>query len=119
MLRNKNKTKQFAKRRRQLRTRAKVSGTAKIPRLNISKSLTNLYLQLIDDGQGKTLISLHSKSLKATGNKTQVAKLAGTALAKKALEKKISRCVFDRGASIYHGRVKAAAEGARQAGLKF
>jgi large subunit ribosomal protein L18 len=116
---DKNKIKQAAKHRRQLRSRAKISGTAKIPRLNLSRSLNHLYLQLIDDAKGKTLVSLYTKSLKAKGNKTEIAKLAGKELATLAQAKKISRCVFDRGSSLYHGRVKAIAEAARQAGLKF
>ena len=85
--------KQQSKKRRQLRARAKISGTAKIPRLNITKSLNYIYLQLIDDIQGKTLVSIHSKSLKVKGKKTNIAKQAGQALARKALDKKITRCV--------------------------
>ncbi len=119
MLHNKNKIKQSLKLRRQKRTRAKIKGTAECPRLSVSKSLHYVYLQLIDDERGKTLVSLHSKSLKAKGTKTEIAKLAGVELAKKALAKKINRCVFDRGAGKYHGRIKAVAEGARQGGLKF
>ena len=119
MLKNQNKIKHITKRRRQLRTRAKIFGTAKIPRLNVSKSINHIYLQLIDDKQGKTLVSLHSKFLKNKGTKSEIAKLAGKELAAKAKEKKISQCVFDRGASVYHGRVKAVAEGAREGGLKF
>ena len=119
MLHNQNKIKQLAKLRRKMRTRAKIKGTAQRPRLNVSKSLKYIYLQLIDDEHGKTLVSVHSKSLKAKGTKTEIAKLTGQELAKKALAKKITQCVFDRGASKYHGRVKAVAEGARQGGLKF
>ncbi|NCP17093.1 50S ribosomal protein L18 [Candidatus Kuenenbacteria bacterium CG_4_9_14_3_um_filter_39_14] len=113
------KIRRQAKKRRQLRTRAKIFGTAKVPRLNVSRSLKHIFLQLIDDQRGKTLASLHSQSLKAKGNKTAIAKLAGLAIAQKAKDKKISRCVFDKGAALYHGRVKAVAEGARQGGLKF
>jgi large subunit ribosomal protein L18 len=119
MLNNKNKIKDIAQRRRQLRTRAKIFGTAKIPRLNVSKSLKHVYLQLIDDEKGKTLVSFHTKSLKNKASKIELAKLAGGQLAAKAKEKKISRCVFDRAGSVYHGRVKAVAEGAREGGLKF
>lgn len=119
MLKNKNKIKQQLKRRRQLRTRAKIFGTAKIPRLNVSKSLNHVYLQLIDDDSQKTLVAVHSKAFAHKGGKSEIAKLAGLEIAKKAKDKKISRCVFDKGASIYHGRVKAAAEGAREGGLKF
>ena len=119
MLNNHNKIKQAAKLRRQLRTRAKIFGTAKIPRLNVAKSLNHIYLQLIDDHKKKTLVSFHSKSLPAQGNKTDIAKLAGKELALKAKDKKITKCVFDRSSSVYHGRVKAVADGAREAGLKF
>lgn len=119
MLNNKEKIKQLAKLRRQLRTRAKISGTAKVPRLNISKSLNNIYLQLIDDQHNKTLIGVHSKTLKNKGTKVEVAMATGKALAEKALARKIATCVFDRSYAQYHGRVKAAAEGARQGGLKF
>ena len=114
-----SKIKRQAKKRRQLRVRAKIFGTAKIPRLNVSRSIRHIFLQLINDQAGKTLVSLHSKSLKANGSKTEIAKLAGLAIAQKAKDKKISRCVFDKGAALYHGRVKAVAEGARQGGLKF
>ena len=113
------KIRRQAKKRRQLRTRAKIFGTAKIPRLNVSRSIRHIFLQLINDQAGKTLVSLHSKSLKANGSKTEIAKLAGLAIDQKAKDKKISRCVFDKGAALYHGRVKAVAEGARQGGLKF
>ncbi len=119
MLTNKDKIKRISKKRRQLRTRAKVFGTAKRPRLNVTKSLNHIYLQLIDDHKGKTLVSFHSKSLKAKGNKTELAKLAGQELAAKAKDKKITNCIFDRASSVYHGRIKAVAEGARQGGLKF
>jgi len=119
MLRDKNKIKQAAKKRRQCRTRAKIFGTAKLPRLNITKSLNHLYLQLIDDQKGKTLVSLHTKNLKIKGAKVDVAKSAGQKLAEQALSRKIDKCVFDKASYLYHGRVKAAAEGARQAGLKF
>ena len=119
MLKNKNKTKQDAKIRRQARTRAKIFGTAKHPRLNETKSLNNIYLQLINDENSKTLVSIHSKSLKVKGTKTEIAHAAGLALAKKSLDKKITTCVFDRSSSVYHGRVKAVAEGARAGGLKF
>lgn len=114
-----SKIKSQAKKRRRLRVRAKIFGTAKVPRLNVSRTIKHIFLQLIDDQTGKTLVSVHSKSLKAKGNKTEIAKLAGLAIAHKAKDKKISHCVFDKGAALYHGRVKAVAEGARQGGLKF
>ena len=105
MPKNKNKIKQQAKTRRKLRTRAKIFGTSKFPRLNVSKSLNHIYLQLIDDQKKKTLVSLHSQSLKIKGTKTEVAKQAGLELAQKALAQKIKNCVFDRGSAIYHGRI--------------
>jgi large subunit ribosomal protein L18 len=111
--------KQLRKKRRQARTRAKISGTSKVPRLNIAKSLNFVYLQLIDDQKKVTLASVHSKQLKKKGTKVEIANQAGLELAKAAADKKITTCVFDRGSSPYHGRVKAAAEGARTGGLKF
>ena len=86
-----SKIKSQAKKRRRLRVRAKIFGTAKVPRLNVSRSLKHIFLQLIDDQKGKTLVSLHSKSLKAKGNKTEIAKLAGLAIARQAKDKKISQ----------------------------
>ena len=105
--------------RRQKRTRAKISGTAERPRLNVSRSNRYLYLQLIDDVNGLTLAAVHSKSLKTKGSKTEIGFEAGKILAQKAVEKKISEVVFDRGAKKYHGRVKSVADGARDSGLKF
>lgn len=106
--------------------RARVFGSKKQPRLNVSRSLRYIFAQLIDDEKGETLLSVHSKSLKAnikeTGErkgKVAVAYLVGRELAKRALEAKIKRVVFDRGGNQYHGRVKAVAEGAREGGLEF
>ena len=119
MLSNKHKIKLQSRFRRQLRTRAKINGTSQCPRLNVSKSLNHVFLQLIDDIHGKTLVSLHSKSLKMKGTKTEIAQATGKKLAQQALAQGIKTCIFDRGPAKYHGRVKAAAEGARQGGLKF
>ncbi len=119
MFNNKYKIKLINRRRRQLRTRSKISGNSQCPRLNVSKSLRHVFLQLINDENGKTLVSLHSKSLRMKGNKTVVAQAAGKKLAQQALAQGIKKCVFDRGRSRYHGRIKAVAEGARQGGLKF
>lgn len=119
MLKNKEKIKQAAKKRRQIRTRAKIFGTAKRPRLSVSRSLHHLYLQMIDDEAGKTLVSLHTRNLKDKGTKTAIAEAAGLAFAKAALDKKINTCIFDRAGYKYHGRVKALAEGLRKGGLKF
>ena len=104
--------------RRRNRIRAKVSGTASIPRLAVFKSLKYIYAQLIDDENGVTLAAATSKGMKAEG-KTSAAVIVGTEIAKKGAEKKISKVVFDRGGYIYTGRVKALADGAREGGLIF
>ena len=98
---------------RHKRIRARVSGTDKTPRLCVFKSNQYIYAQLIDDQKGSILVSV-KKDLKV-----DQAQKAGEEIAKKALEKKIDKVVFDRSGYKYHGRVKALAEGARQAGLKF
>ncbi|MFA6047957.1 MAG: 50S ribosomal protein L18 [Parcubacteria group bacterium] len=103
---------------RKRRIRAKVSGTAKKPRLAVFKSLMSIEAQLIDDAKGITLLHSHSKNLKIK-NGIEGAKKVGTDIAKKALAKKITEAVFDRGGYKYHGKVKAVAEGAREGGLKF
>lgn len=100
------------------RTRAKIMGTALRPRLTVSRSNRGLYLQLIDDEKGYTLVSASVKELKAQkATKTEEALLLGQHLAKKAAEAGIKEAVFDRRSYKYHGRVKAAAEGARGGGL--
>ncbi len=117
-------SKNLTRQRRHKRVRGKVVGTPQRPRLNVYRSLTNIYAQIIDDAAGKTLAAASSldKEIKAqmgnAGNQA-AAKLVGELLAKKALEKGIETVTFDRGGYIYHGRVKALAEGAREAGLKF
>lgn len=104
--------------RRAKQTRAKIKGTAIRPRLAVSRSNKNLYLQLIDDEQGHTLVSAAVKELKSKKiTKTEQATLLGQLLAKKAIEAGIKEVLFDRRFYKYHGRVKAAAEGAREAGL--
>lgn len=118
------KAKRVRRERRHARVRSRVAGTAERPRLSVSRSLQNVFLQLIDDDAQKTIFSITSKGLKAgKGNaykgKTALAYEAGLALAKKAAGKKIKTVCFDRGGYAYHGRVKAAAEGARAGGLKF
>ncbi|MDD2257985.1 50S ribosomal protein L18 [Candidatus Falkowbacteria bacterium] len=105
--------------RRHGRVRAKISGTAARPRLSVFRSNKGLYLQLIDDVAGKTLVSARTKELKETGKKIDSAAALGKLLAEKAQAKKISAVVFDRSCYKYHGRVKAVAEGAREGGLKF
>ncbi|ABW18070.1 50S ribosomal protein L18 [Alkaliphilus oremlandii] len=109
---------------RHQRVRNKITGTPERPRLNVYRSLTNIYVQLIDDVAGKTLVAASSldKEIKdqvsATGN-AEAAKLVGQLVGKRALEKGIDTVTFDRGGNIYHGRIQALAEGAREAGLKF
>jgi large subunit ribosomal protein L18 len=115
---NKDKAKQSAKNRRAARVRAKITGTAERPRLTVFKSNTGMFVQIIDDTQGKTLVSAHSKQIKA-GNKTAVSFELGKALAAKAKDKGIQAVVFDRGSNLYHGRIKAIADGAREGGLEF
>ncbi|MFA5542498.1 MAG: 50S ribosomal protein L18 [Bacilli bacterium] len=107
---------------RHLRIRKNISGTPSIPRLNVFKSNTNIYAQIIDDVNGVTLVSASSidKELKlANGSNVEAAKQVGTLVAKRALKLNIEKVVFDRGGYLYHGRVKAIAEAAREAGLKF
>lgn len=107
--------------RRHLRVRRKVSGTAERPRLCVYRSNTNLYVQIIDDAQGKTLVSCSTldKDIKTKYANKEAAKEIGTMIAKKAKAKKITTVVFDRGGYIYHGVVKELAEAAREGGLKF
>lgn len=113
-----------ARYRRHRRVRGRVSGTPSRPRLSVYRSLSYIYAQVIDDTQGLTLASASTleKELqeKANGvNKTEAARQVGAAVAQRAKEKAITQVVFDRGGYRYHGRVKALAEGARQAGLEF
>ena len=107
--------------RRHKRVRTKVVGTAKNPRLNVYRSLTNLYAQIIDDTTGTTIVSASTldKEIKTKGSNKQAAKEVGALIAKRALDKKIKTVVYDRGGYIYHGVIKELAEAAREAGLKF
>ena len=109
---------------RHARIRKRVSGTAEKPRLNVFRSLNHIYVQIIDDENGKTLLSASTldKSVAAvaeTSNKQQKATDVGKLIAERALAQGITTVVFDRGGHIYEGRVKALAEAAREAGLKF
>ncbi|HKM89053.1 MAG TPA: 50S ribosomal protein L18 [Candidatus Acidoferrales bacterium] len=112
------------RRRIHRRVRLKVSGTAERPRLCVFRSSTHLYAQVIDDAAGRTLVAASSvdketrKQIQGGGN-VAAAKIVGQAVAARAREKGISQVVFDRGGYRYHGRVKALAEAAREAGLKF
>ncbi len=102
--------------------RKKISGVAAKPRLSVFRSNTDIYVQLIDDVDGKTLASASSndKDIKAQKtNKTEKSKLVGAAIARKAQDLGITAVVFDRGGYLYHGRVKAIADAAREAGLQF
>jgi len=111
-----------ARQKRHLRIRQTLVGTEARPRLNVFRSNTNIYAQVIDDKSGNTLCSASSldKELKLTnGSNIEAAKAVGALIAKKALAAKIETVVFDRGGYLYHGRVKALAEAAREAGLKF
>lgn len=130
--------KKLKRHRRHRRVRAKIKGTNKVPRLCVFRSNKHIYAQLIDDEKGETLVSASdldigksqptagrpkadkkTKSKKELTGKAAVAYRVGQILAEKALEKKFEKVVFDRGGYKYHGRVKALAEGTREAGLKF
>ena len=106
---------------RKRRIRAKITGTAKRPRLSVFRSLKDIYVQAIDDQNQKTIIGLSAKSIRAKSKKTKtdLAFLTGQKMAEKLLALKIQEVVFDRNGRRFFGRVKAVAEGARQAGLKF
>ena len=107
--------------KRHIRVRGKISGTPECPRLNVFRSNANIYAQIIDDVNGVTLVSANTleKDFEgATGN-AEAAKKVGAVLAERAKAKGIEQVVFDRGGYIFHGRVAALAEGAREAGLKF
>lgn len=113
-----------ARKTRHARVRAKVIGTEKKPRLSVYRSLKNVFAQLINDETGKTIVGVNTRGLKTgEGNilkgKEALAFEAGKMIAKAALEKGIKEICFDRGGYLYHGRVKAVAEGARAGGLKF
>jgi len=130
---NKQKIKQEQRDRRRGRIRVKISGSKNRPRLSVFKSNKNLYLQLIDDSEGKTLASAYGKEIKSSFTKAADVKKAaenkdkntslgfelGKLIAKKALDKKIKKIVFDRGGYKYHGVIKDMADGAREGGLEF
>ena len=107
--------------KRHKRVRAKISGTPERPRLNVFRSEKNIYAQVIDDVSGKTLVSASSleKGFSCEGTKSDVAKKVGALVAERAKAKGIEVVVFDRGGYVYHGRVQALAEGAREGGLKL
>ncbi|MBK8700441.1 MAG: 50S ribosomal protein L18 [Saprospiraceae bacterium] len=113
-------TKAESRRKIHLRIRSKISGSPERPRLNVFRSNKGIYAQVIDDINGKTLAAASSKNLtNFTGNKSQQATAVGKLLAEKAKTAGVATVVFDRGGYLYHGRVKALAEGAREGGLIF
>ncbi|MBS1731398.1 MAG: 50S ribosomal protein L18 [Bacteroidetes bacterium] len=104
------------------RIRRKVKGTASMPRLSVFRSNTEIYAQLIDDDQGVTIASSSSteKDIKAQkGPKVEISKIVGNTIARKAIELGVKKVTFDRSGYLYHGRVKAVADGAREGGLEF
>ena len=110
-----------ARLKRHKRVRGKIQGTTNRPRMNVFRSRSNIYAQIIDDVKGTTLVSASSteKDFKDYGGNKEAAKEVGQIIAKRALKKKIKDVVFDRGGYIFHGRVKELAEGAREGGLNF
>ncbi|HMK04480.1 MAG TPA: 50S ribosomal protein L18 [Ferruginibacter sp.] len=114
--------KSSARKKIRYRIRKKISGTSESPRLSVFRSNTDIYAQIIDDKSGTTIAAASSRQkdiLAQKAPKIQKSKMVGEAIAKKAVELGIKKVVFDRGGYIYHGRVKAVAEGAREAGLEF
>ncbi|MDR6517108.1 50S ribosomal protein L18 [Chryseobacterium camelliae] len=103
------------------RVRGKISGSSELPRLSVYKSNKEIYAQLIDDKSGKTIVSASSreKGVEANGTKSEISAAVGKAIAAKAIAAGIENIVFDRNGFVYHGRVKALADGAREGGLKF
>ena len=116
-----NPDKNEARLRRHRRVRGKISGTAERPRLDVFRSSKHIYAQIIDDVAGVTLVSASSmeKGFEGFGGNIEAAGKVGKMIAEKALEKGIKTVVFDRGGFVYHGRVKALAEGAREGGLEL
>lgn len=120
----KRKDRKLATARRHLRVRKKVSGTAEVPRLSVARTLQHVYAQVINDEIGATLASASSvepaiRGKTEDGSKTEAARLVGRVIGERALAKGIKRVVFDRGGKLFHGRVAAVAEGARESGLEF
>ena len=116
--------KAMLRQRRHRRVRTRIAGTAERPRLNVYRSLTNIYAQVIDDDAGRTLAAASTldpevKSAGKNGGNKDAAKLVGLVLGKRAVDKGIDKVVLDRGGYKYHGRVASLADGAREAGLKF
>lgn len=124
-MKSKTKAKTVARSRIKSRIRKIVHGTPKRPRLSVFRSSKHIYAQIIDDVSGKTLASCSSlapdlsDAVKKAKSQVEVSRIVGMAIAKSAAEKKINEVVFDRGGYLYHGRIKALAEGSREGGLKF
>jgi large subunit ribosomal protein L18 len=118
-----NNSKDKVRRRIHQRMRTRLSGSSERPRLNVYRSLNHIYVQVIDDHSGVTLVSASTvkreKGGKKTGGNVASAKEIGKAIAQRAQEKGIKKVVFDRGGYLYHGRIKALADAAREAGLEF
>jgi len=115
-------TKSLRRQKIKFRVRKKIAGTAQRPRLSVFRSNSDIYVQLIDDDGSKTLASASSRDKDIAAQKTtktEQGKLVGSAIARKAVELGLKDVVFDRGGYLYHGRVKAVADGAREGGLKF
>jgi large subunit ribosomal protein L18 len=117
-------SKDTARQRVHARIRRRMCGRAELPRLSVFRSINHIYVQIIDDTRGQTVVSASTRDKEVrttlkTGGNIAAAKVVGVAVAKRASAAGISRVVFDRGGYAYHGRVKALAEAAREAGLKF
>ena len=109
-----------ARQKRHAKIRTKINGTSIVPRLNVFRSNAHIFAQIIDDEKGMTLVSSSSVELKLkNGNNVEGAKLVGKDIASKAKKAKITKVAFDRGGYLYHGRVSALADGARENGLEF
>lgn len=115
----KKESKNVSRIKRHARIRKNLSGTSETPRLNVFRSNTNIYAQIIDDTKGVTLVSASSLDMKLKKNDIEAATKVGAEIAARAKKAGITEVVFDRGGYAYHGRVKALADGAREAGLKF
>lgn len=115
----KKESKNVSRIKRHARIRKNLSGTSETPRLNVFRSNTNIYAQIIDDTKGVTLVSASSLDMKLKKNDIETATKVGAEIAARAKKAGITEVVFDRGGYAYHGRVKALADGAREAGLKF
>jgi len=119
-MKSKAKIKLAKRQTRAARIRSEIFGTPEVPRLSVYRSLKQIYVQIIDDISGKTLASASSQELKGKkAKKSEIAFEVGNLIAKKALEKKIKKVIFDKGGFKYHGRVKSLADGARKGGLEF